>query len=181
WSPARFVSDQPRDPAGNPAPYPSNLFAWRRDALHREHFDEIADLDVVEPFEADAAFEAGFHLGRIVFEPAKRSNLALIDHDVVAQQPCLRVAGTGDASLRHHAAGNRAVLRNLECVAYFRHADAHLLERRFEETGHRLLHFVGDVVDDGVLPDVDVLARGDFLRIAIGPDVEPDDDRIGRR
>ena len=29
-----------------------------RDALHREHFDDVADLDVVELLEADAALEA---------------------------------------------------------------------------------------------------------------------------
>ena len=58
-----------------------------------------------------------------------------------------------------HAAGDRAELRHLEDVAHFGDADPDFLERRIEQPGHRLLHLVGDVVDDRVLADVDALAR----------------------
>src|SRR5215475_4920304 len=99
------------------------------DALHYEDFDHVADLDVVEPFEADAALESRLDLARIVLEPAERSDLAFVDDDVVTQQPRLRLARAGDAAFRHHTAGDGAVLRNLEGLAYLRRADPHFLER----------------------------------------------------
>jgi hypothetical protein len=57
----------------------------------------------------------------------------------------------------------------------------HFLERRLEQAGHRLLHLVGDVVDDRVQADVDLRALGDVGGVAIGPHVEADDDRVRRR
>ena len=56
----------------------------------------------------------GLHLGHVVLEAAQRSDLAFVDHDVVAQQPRLRVAGARDAPFGDHAAGDRAELRHLE-------------------------------------------------------------------
>ena len=47
----------------------------------------------------------------VVLEAAQRADLALVDDDVVAEQPGLGVAGAGDAAFGHHAAGNRAELR----------------------------------------------------------------------
>src|SRR3712207_256853 len=41
------------------------------DPLDDERFDHVADLDVVEPVEADAAFETGLHLRHVVFEAAQ--------------------------------------------------------------------------------------------------------------
>ena len=49
----------------------------RRDALHREHLDHVADLEVVELVEADAALEAGLDLADVVLEAAQRADLAL--------------------------------------------------------------------------------------------------------
>ena len=94
--------------------------------LDDERFDDVADLDVVEPLEADAAFEARLHLGHVVLEAAQRADLAFVDDDVVAEQPRLRVAGAGDAAVGDHAAGNRAELRHLEGVAHFGRADVAL-------------------------------------------------------
>src|SRR4051794_35268511 len=37
----------------------------REHAFHREHFDHIADFEVVEFLEADAALESRFHLAHI--------------------------------------------------------------------------------------------------------------------
>ena len=64
-----------------------------RDPLHREHLDQVADLDVVELVEADAALEAGLDFADIVLEAAQRADLAFVDDDVVAQQARLGVAG----------------------------------------------------------------------------------------
>ena len=41
------------------------------DALHREHFDDVANLQVVEAIEADAALKAGLDLADIVLEAAQ--------------------------------------------------------------------------------------------------------------
>ena len=46
--------------------------------------------------------------------------------------------------------------------------------------GHRLLHLVDDVVDDRVQADIDLVALGHVRRVAIGPDVEADDDGVRR-
>src|SRR5436190_6863225 len=152
------------------------------DALHDEHFDDVADLDVVEAFEADAALEARLHLARIVLESSERPDLAFVDDDVVAQQTRLCVARARDAAFGHHAAGNRAELRDFERLANLRRADANLLERRIEEARHRLLHLIGHVVDDRVRADFDAFARRDVFGVAVRPDVERNDDgvRCGR-
>src|SRR5512140_2977116 len=98
-----------------------------RDALHGEDLDMVADLDVVEPFEADTALETGLHLAHIVLEPAERPDLALVHDDVVADQARLRVAAARDPAVGHHAAGNRAELRDLERVAHLGDAEPDFL------------------------------------------------------
>src|SRR5579862_7953969 len=102
-------------------------------ALVLEHLDHVADLDVVELFEADAALESRFHFADVVLEPAQRSDLAFVNDDVVAQQARLGVARSGDPSLGDMAARDRSELRDLERIAHFRDADPDFLERRIEE------------------------------------------------
>ena len=55
------------------------------------------------------------------------------------------------------------------------------LEGRLEQADHGLLDLLGHVVDDRVQADVDVLALGDVGRIAVGADVEADDDGVAGR
>src|SRR5688572_9690116 len=62
------------------------------DSLHREHFDDVANLEVVVIRKADAAFEARLHLADVVLEAAERRNLAFVDDDVVTQQTRLGFA-----------------------------------------------------------------------------------------
>src|SRR5690242_11147556 len=80
-----------------------------RHPLLEEHFDHVADLDVVELLEADAAFETRLHLARVVLEAPERADFSGVHHDVVAQQARLRVARARDPSLGDHAPGNRSV------------------------------------------------------------------------
>src|SRR5262245_3115469 len=147
-------------------------------SLHREHFNDIAHLDVVEALEADAAFKAGFDLADVVFEAAQRGNLPFEDDHVVAQKPGRGFARPRDPSLRDHAAGNRPDFRHAEHLAHFGGPNAHFLERRLEETLHALLDLLGDVVNHRVQPDVHLFALGHVGRVAIGPDIEADDDGI---
>src|SRR6266852_7546991 len=120
----------------------SAILCGNRDPFHGEDLDDVADLEVVELLEADAALEARLHLADVVLEAAERSYLAFVDDDVVAEETRLRVAGTRDAPFGHHAAGNRAELRHLERLAHVGHADADFLESRLQEPCHRLLHLV---------------------------------------
>src|SRR5262245_4675747 len=89
----------------------------RRHPLDDKRFDDVADLDVVVLFEADAALEPRLHLGDVVLEAAERADLAFVDDHVVAEQARLRVAGSRDAAVGHHAARDRAELRHLERLA----------------------------------------------------------------
>src|SRR5262245_17082393 len=147
-------------------------------SLHREHFDDIPHLDVVEALEPDAAFKAGFDLAHVVFESAQRGDLPFEHDHVVAQEPGGGLARACDAPVDNHAAGNRPDLRHAEHLAHFGGADADFLERRLEETLHALLDLVGDVVNHRVEPDVHLFALGHVGRVAIGPDIEADDDGI---
>src|SRR5262245_53863137 len=99
-------------------------------APHREDLDHVADANVVELIEADAAFESALDLAHIVLEAAQRPDLALVDHDVVADEPRLAVAAARDAAFGDHAPGNRAELGHLEDAANRSHAQADFLERR---------------------------------------------------
>jgi hypothetical protein len=57
-----------------------------RDFLYLENFQLIADLDVIEVLQRQAAFEAGFHFLHIILEAFQRIEFAGPHHDVVAQQ-----------------------------------------------------------------------------------------------
>ncbi len=80
-----------------------------------------------------------------------------------------------------HAAGDLADLGDLEDVADFGAAGVVLLEDWFEETVHGLGDLVLQLVDDGVEADLDVFALGDLGGLAVGPDVEADDDCVRGR
>src|SRR5262245_45651469 len=150
-------------------------------SLHREHFNGIAHLDVVEALEADAAFKTGFDLADVVFEAPQRGDLPFEYDHVVTQESGGRLARPRDPSLRDHAAGNRPDLRHAEHLAHFGRPDADFLERRLEETLHALLDLLGDVVNHRVESDVHLFALGHIGRVAIGPDIEADDDGVGCR
>src|SRR5262245_12293939 len=87
-------------------PCPLARLYRRRHSLDDERLDHVADLDVVVLLEADAALEAGLDLGDVVLEPAQRADPALVDDDVVAEEPRLRIAGAGNRPLDDNAAGN---------------------------------------------------------------------------
>src|SRR3954470_10449779 len=130
----RFESDPRRDLDGS-----LGTLRRRQHPFHREHFDHVADLQVVELVEADAALEPGLDLADVVLEPPERTDFAFVNDGVVAEQSRLGVACAGDAPLADHAARNRAEFWDLEDVAYFGDTDPDLFECRIEQTRHRLL------------------------------------------
>src|SRR4029453_6652578 len=122
--------------------------------LHLEHFDDVANLDVVEVLQADTALEPGLHLGDVVLEAAQGGELAFPHDDAVANQASLGVALSRDAAITDLAAGDGADFRHAECLAHRRTADPHFFERRIQHAGHRLFDLIGHVVDDRMHADV---------------------------
>ena len=64
---------------------------------HFEGFDNVADLDVVEVFETDAALEVADHFAGIVLMTLEGSDLAGVDHHAVAQEA--GKSGTGELAV----------------------------------------------------------------------------------
>ena len=57
-----------------------------------------------------------------------------------------------------------------------------LADRRCQQTRHRRLHVIHEIVDDIVVADLDALVVGRLLRLHVGTHVEADDHRLrGRR
>src|SRR5512143_2665693 len=64
-----------------------------RHLLHLVGLDDVADLDVGEIVETDAALVAGLHLAGIVLEALQAAHLAVVHDDAVADEPRLGIAG----------------------------------------------------------------------------------------
>src|ERR1700741_1710864 len=109
----------------------SSELAGNLDAL--ETLDLVADLDVTVSLDADAALGAGAHLGRVVLEALQRFELALEDHDVVAQHPDRVVAA--HAAVHDQAPGDGAELARAEHVAPLGESDDLLLDLRGQHPG----------------------------------------------
>src|SRR3954453_15892260 len=146
--------------------------------LHLEGLDDVVDLDVVVVAERDTALETFTHLGDVVLEPAQTRDRDVVgDHGAVPDEPGLGVAD--DRAGADDAAGDVADLARAEHLADLRSAELHLFELRLEHALERALDILDGGVDDGVVADIDLLAVGELARLALGPDVEADDDRVG--
>src|SRR5690242_20090064 len=150
----RLLRPSPRD-AG------AAVGGWRtlegaRHLLHLEALDDVAGLDVLIVLEGHAALVAFLDLADLVLEALQRLEGALVDDDVVAQQPDLGAAL--DDALRHHAAGDLADLGDVEDLADRGIAEEMLAQRRRQEAAERRLQIVDHVVDDRVVADLDAVA-----------------------
>src|SRR6476620_6155398 len=149
-----------------------------RDLAHLEGLHDIPDLDVLVVLQHQTALEALADLGRVVLLPLQRGEVEVVRHDrTVAQQARLGVApeqATGD-----HAAGDVADLRGAEDLADLRLAEDGLLVHRLEHALEGRLDLLDRLVDDRVVPDLDAFLVGHLRRLALGPDVEADDDGVG--
>ena len=75
-----------------------------------------------------------------------------------------------------------ATLPTLETLKIFENggvAEHGLAQRRRQQSRHRLLHVVDEIVDDVVVADFDAGLLGGLARFLVGADVEADDDRAG--
>src|SRR4029079_14940035 len=127
----------------------------------------------------DAALEALADLGDVVLEPAQPGDLeALPDDRAVAQDPSATAAA--DLPVPDDRPGDVAELARPEDLADLRLTETDLLELRLEHALERRLDLFDGLVDHRVVPDLHALAVGDVGVLALGPEVEPDDDRVRR-
>ena len=117
-------------------------------------------------------------LAHLVLEALESLERAFVDDHVVAQQSHFGAAL--DHAFGNHAAGDAADLGDTEDLADLRVADQGFLVGRIEQADHQGLNVLGDLVDDAVVADVDLVALGDLARLRVGAHVEADDQRARR-
>src|SRR5476649_1318829 len=109
-----------------------------RDRFLAIALEQIADLDVVEVLDADAALEPVLHFLHVVLEAAERADDAVVHFGAVANHA--HAALPVDHAAADDAAGDRADLRDLERLAHFGFAvDDFLLvgaQHAFERGAH---------------------------------------------
>src|SRR5699024_9787418 len=99
------------------------------------------------------------------------------DDHALADEPGLAVAP--DQATADDRTGDVADLGHLEDLADLGAADLNLLVDGLEETLDGGLDLVDGLIDDRVVPDVDTHAVGQLAVLALGANVEADDDRLG--
>src|SRR5258708_38734168 len=145
-----------------------------RNLLGDESFQNIELIDIVEAGQRDAALEAVLHFAGIVLETLQSADLAGVNHFALANHANL--GGARNPAIGNVATGDRADLGDAEDLANLGPALVDFLEHRRQQTGHGALHLVHHVVNDGMNANVDLLALGGSLRIAVRLYVEANDD-----
>src|SRR3954453_12180138 len=74
-----------------------------------EELDLIADLEIVEALQAQAALIAGRHFSNIVLEALEGLHCPLVDHGAATQHPGAAVAG--DPAVEHVEPGDHVAAR----------------------------------------------------------------------
>src|SRR5215475_11318041 len=138
--------------------------------LDVETLHHIADADILVAGECHAALLSGGHLAHLVLEALQGGQRALVNDDVVANEPHLGAAL--DLAIRDAAARNPADLGNIEHLQNLGVAKEHLAHGRRQQPGHGLLHVVDQVVDDVVVADLDAGLVGGKFRLRVGTHVE---------
>src|SRR5690606_23958597 len=119
-----------------------------RHRLDAEALDLVADLEVVEAGDVEAALEALAHLADVVLEALQAAELALVDLDAVAHHA--HAATAVDRALRDVAARHRPDPRDLEELAHLGHTEQDFLLLRREHAFQRVLNILDRLVDDVV-------------------------------
>src|SRR5690606_22503919 len=143
-----------------------------------ERLDDVLDADVVVAH-ADSAREALAKRGDVVLVPAQRLGGEVVGDDhPVADKPGLGVPL--DDTAADHRTGDVADPRHLEDLADLRGTELDFLVLGLEHALEGSLDLFDGLVDDRVVADVHPHALGQLAVLALGPDVEADDDRAGR-
>src|SRR5271165_1039935 len=139
-------------------------------------FDDVVGLDVVEVADLDAALEVLRDLFDIVLESLESLKRALVNLAALANQANLGAAF--DDTLGDEAAGHGANLGDLEDLADDGTTEVDFLDLGDKESFDGLLDVVGDLVDDIVATDLDILLLGLDDRSVLGGDPEADHDGL---
>src|SRR4051812_24529356 len=149
-----------------------------RDLLGAIALDNVADLEVVEVLDADAALESFAHLTHVFLEATERRDGAVVDLHAIADDA--RTTLAVDDAAAHGATGDRAEAGDLNPPAPHRLTGDDLTLFRTEEALEGGADVVYRLVDDAVEPDVHALTFRRGAGIVVRPYVEPEDDRPGR-
>lgn len=137
-----------------------------------EHFDHIANANVVVVLHADTTFHTVTDFVNVIFEAAQGFQLAFIDNHVVAQNADWVM--TFDRPFGNHTARDSAKFRRFKDITDFSQTDDLLFQFRREHTAHRRFHFVDQVIDDGVVAQIRAFRFDNFTCRCIGTYVEAD-------
>src|SRR5271165_6391134 len=139
-------------------------------------FDDVVGLDVVEVADLDAALEVLRDLFDIVLESLESLKRALVNLAALANQANLGAAF--DDTLGDEAAGHGANLGDLEDLPDDGTTEVDFLDLGNQQSLDGLLDVVGDLVDDIVAADLDILLLGLDDRSVLGGDPEADHDGL---
>src|SRR2546423_5262567 len=138
--------------------------------------DDVALLEVLVAVSPEAALESDSDFLDVVLEALEAADLPFVDLLVVPQQ--LRQRATGNPAILNPRTGNDADFRDLDRGQHFGATLPNLDEGRLVKALDGALDVVGDVVDDVITTDVDLLPLRGALGRRFGPDVEGDHQRI---
>src|SRR5437588_526136 len=162
-----------RSDAGHHAgPVHLDFFSLEPEALH-----DVAGDEVFPALEADAAFLARDHLAGVLLEMLERGDPPFVNLFLAADQ--LHPAAPRDLALDHPAAGDDPQPRDLDRHDDLDPAFPDLAVGGFAQAFGGALDILGQLVDDVVVADLNLLALGRFLGRRRGLQVEADDDRVG--
>ena len=125
-----------------------------------------------------AALLARRDLVDLVLEAFERGERAQFqNHDVVADDPDL--GPLADHAFGHPATGDLAGLGDVEHLQHRGVAEEGFALQRGQHAREHALHVVEQVVDDGIVADLDAFALGQVAGLFRGADVEAEDRRTG--
>src|SRR6184192_766497 len=169
----QLPGDEPHD-HGSPASGRASHVQRARDFLDLVRLDQVADLDVVEALDPDAALEALPDLAHVVLEALEGADAAFVHLHAVADHAHPR--GAGDDAGADEAPRDRSHLRDLERLPHLRLAQHDFLLLGGEQALHRRFHLLHRLVDDAVGANLHALALRGGAGVRVGPHVEADDD-----
>ena len=86
---------------------------------------------------------------------------------------------TFDRPFGNHTARDGAEFRRFEDITHFSQTDDLLFQFRRQHAAHRRFHFVDQVIDNGVVTQIQAFRFDNFTRRGIGTNVEANQNRVG--
>ena len=123
--------------------------------------------------ECHAAFESFLNLSHVIFEAAQGLQGAVMNDDIVTQQP--HIGAAAHQAVGDPATGDLADFADVEYFENLRVAQFAFVQRRLEHAFQHRLGIVDDIVNDGVIADIDAFAPCQIPRLRVGAHVEAND------